>query len=250
MKTFSTLLKNKYFIKVFSIAVWVAVWYAAFRFTNNQLLMVSPLETFKNLIILASESDFWLTASFSLLRISLGYLAGVLLGTLFGIITGKSEFLSTLLSPLLTVIKTTPVASFILLALVWIKSGGVPVFISFLIVLPVIWANVSEGIKSVDEKLLEMARVFKLSKSKIIRSIYLPALKPSFLSGCITSVGLAWKAGISAEVLSQPDFAVGTKLYASKIYIETVDLFSWTVLVIILSLVLEKTVKALLRRLY
>lgn len=250
MKIFSINNIKKFLLKILTVFFWILVWYVIYMLTDNELLIASPVHTVLNLISLSGEKEFWYSAGYSLIRISAGYLCGICAGVVLAVITCKSKLFSVLLNPLFTVVKTTPVASFILVALVWIKRGGVPTFISFLIVLPVIWANTSEGIKNVDVNLLEMADVFRLPKKNIITDIYLPALKPAFLSGCITSVGLAWKAGISAEVLSQPVFAIGSQLYNSKIFLNTDDLFSWTAVVIILSILLEKVVKSILRRLY
>lgn len=241
--------KLKYLvIKSAAILFWVAVWFALFYCVNQEILIPSPSDVIKRLGELCVTSSFWLTAVLSLLRILLGFSAGVVIGSLLATATSFSRGAYELFKPMITVIKTTPVASFILLALVWIKRNDVPGFISFLMVLPIIWANVSEGINSADKNLIEVAEIFKFSAGKKIKNIYIPSVKPYFFAGCTTSMGLAWKAGIAAEVLSQPKDSIGTHLYASKIYLETVDLFAWTVVVIILSVALEKILKVLLKR--
>ena len=155
-------------------------------------------------------------------------------------LTVNVRVLDTLLSPLLGVIKATPIASFIILAWLWISSGKLPVFITSLIVIPIVWSNVSEGIRSVDKSLLEVASVYKFSLSKKLFKLYIPSIAPFFMAACKSSLGLAWKAGISAEVLTTPQKAIGTELYLSKTYLELPNLFAWTLVVIILSMVFEK----------
>jgi NitT/TauT family transport system permease protein len=122
------------------------------------------------------------------------------------------------------------------------SSVRVVIFIVFLMVMPIIWANLVEGIRKTDRQLLEMARLFKMNRWRRIRLIYLPSISPFLISAVSTSLGLGWKAGIAAEVLSTPDLSLGKSLYESKIYLETQDLFAYTAVIIILSMVLEKLI--------
>jgi NitT/TauT family transport system permease protein len=137
------------------------------------------------------------------------------------------------------VIRSTPVASFIILAYLWIGRDSLPTFISVLLVLPVVWANLHEALGAVDKELLDMAKVFRFSPWKKARLVYLPAVTPAFLASVRSSVGLAWKAGIAAEVLTVPVLSIGRQLSDAKLYLESVDLFAWTLTVILLSLLLE-----------
>jgi NitT/TauT family transport system permease protein len=141
---------------------------------------------------------------------------------------------------MLNVIKATPVASFIILALIWLKSYRISAFIAFLMVLPMVWANVSEGIKNTDIKLIEMTKVFKIPKSRVLKAVYIPSVMPYFVTACNVGIGFAWKAGIAAEIIGLSKDTIGRNLYDAKIYLETVDIFAWTVVVIILSLLFEK----------
>ena len=163
-------------------------------------------------------------------------------------LTSAVSFLKKLFYPLISLVKATPVASFIILALVWIKKNGVPVFITFLIVLPIVWSNVSEAINNTDKSMLEMAKVFRFGRLKTVKYIYVNSVLPYFAAGCTTALGLAWKAGVAAEVIALPQSSVGFHLYRAKITIETADLFAWTLVVIILSVLLEKLIVALLKK--
>ncbi|NLX93827.1 MAG: ABC transporter permease subunit [Clostridiales bacterium] len=234
--------------KVAVAAVWLTIWQAAYLLVRQEILLPSPWQTLARLWELAQTAEFWTASLLSLLRIVEGFVLGVVAGTLLGVLTAASSVLYEFFHPAITVIKSTPVASFIILALVWIKKPGVPVFIAFLMVLPIIWANVSEGIRQTDKYLLEMAKVFRFSRKALFAKVYIPAVLPYFFAGCTTSLGLAWKAGIAAEVLSLPAGSIGSKLYYSKIYIETIDLFAWTVAVILLSILLEKLLISLLNK--
>ena len=245
MKT-STIANNsrnrvkKIFRKIMVAVLWLAVWQLIFMAVKQEILIVSPAQVFFRLVVLVREKSFWIITATSLIRILEGYLASIAVGTVLAVVTALIPIAYDFFYPVISIIKATPVASFVLLALVWIKTDFVPGFMSFLMVMPIIWANVYEGIFGTDEKLLEMGRVFGLSKSRIINKIYFPSVIPYFMAGCTTGLGLAWKAGIAAEVLSIPKRGIGTQLYNAKIYLDTTDLFAWTVVIIILSVILEK----------
>ena len=137
------------------------------------------------------------------------------------------------------IVRATPVASFIVLMLLWVRTAFLPSLISALMVLPILWGNVTRGIRETDPLLLEMGEVYGFGFWKQKRLIYLPSVLPYFTSGCKTALGLAWKSGVAAEVLCLPKQAIGTQVYYSKIYLETPSLFAWTLVVIILSFFVE-----------
>ena len=219
---------------------WIAVWCAVSYRIDSELLFPSPSSVVRALIELTKTLDFWKTAAYSLLRVAIGIIISLVVGTLLALLTERIRAASALLSPMLGVIKATPVASFIILALLWLDRNTLPLFITALIVIPIVWSNVSGGIRSVDKSLVEVTRVYGFSPIKKLTRLYLPSITPYFLAACRSSLGLAWKAGISAEVLATPENAIGTELYFSKTYLETPSLFAWTVVVIIMSVIIEK----------
>lgn len=247
MTDFSTILK-KTLRSVISITFWIIVWYIIAKIVNREVLVASPFSVLKRLTVLVKANYFWYSAIASLLRIMFGFAIGVLSAVIFAVLSIRFKIVEILLAPLLTIIKSTPVASFIILAIVWIELSGIPIFTAFLMVFPIIWTNVFTGIKSTDKDLLEMVKIFKLNKKKVFRNVYIPSVMPYFKSGCITSIGLAWKAGIAAEVLCTPKNSIGKYLYESKVYLETADLFAWTIVIILLSLFLEKLLVRLIQR--
>lgn len=227
-------------LRLGAVAVWLLLWQLASMAVGLPLLLPSPLAVLLRLGQLCTGADFWLTVASSLLRILLGFLLGVLFGTALAGLCWRFRLIDALARPLLGVLKSTPVASFIILALVWVKTTWLATVISFIMVLPLIYANVREGIDSANRQLLEMAQVFRLSRRKTFRYCYLPAILPFFLSAISSALGFAWKSGIAAEVLGRPARAIGSQIYDSKIYLETPDLFAWTLVVILLSVLLER----------
>lgn len=227
---------------VVTLAVWLLLWQAAYRLVGRDLLLASPWAVCRRVAALAATGAFWRTAAGSMGRILLGFLSAVALGTLLAALTARFRALYTFFALPMDLIKATPVASFVILALVWIKGQNLSAFVSFLMVLPLIWRNVHEGIRSTDKGLLEMARVYRLSRWRTLRAVVVPAAAPHFLAAVRVGAGFAWKAGVAGEVIAIPKNAIGTELYEAKVYLETTDLFAWTAVVILLSVLLERTV--------
>ena len=240
--------KKKIYYALISAAFWLILWQALAMAVSSDLLVPVPVSVIKRLFALCAERDFRISAVVSLSRVSLGFITGAVLGTLFAVGTAKSPLLSAIIKPALSMIKATPVASFIILALVWLKSGQVPVLTAALVTTPVFWSNTEKGILQTDAKLLEMARAYRLKKSAVFAKIYVPSVKPYFFAAVNSAMGMAWKAGIAAEVLCPFGNSIGTALYNSKIYLEITDLFAWTFAVVILSIVLEKLIMFFVRK--
>ena len=230
-----------------SLAFWIALWWGLALALHREVLLPTPAQVAIRLSALVCTAEFWRIIAASLLRIAVGFLSGVLLGTAVGILNAGIHVSETLLAPLLVVIKATPVASFIILARVWMGTNVIPVFIAFLMVFPILQSNVLTGIRSTSPALLEMAALYRISPVRRIRAIYIPAVLPYFSAGCRTAFGLAWKAGVAAEVISLPMRSIGRQLYFSKLNVETVDVFAWTVTIILLSVLMEKLLFAALK---
>ena len=223
-----------------SVIFWLLLWQCVHIAVAETILVPSPLSVFKRLFELCTESSFWLSVTSSLSRVLSGLFLGTVLGIILAVLTAKSTLFRNLFTPALHVIKATPVASFIILAILWLSVENVPAFTAMLIVLPAVWANTEKGILSVDKDLLQMGKAFGLSQKETFLRITVPSIKPFFSAALNSAVGMAWKAGIAAEVICPHGKSIGSALYDSKIYFETVDTFAWTVAVIILSVVLEK----------
>ena len=234
-------------VRILLIAVfWLGIWAVAAWIVEKPLLFPSPFAVLKRMGELMTTAEYYAVTARSLFNILSGILIAVVGGALLSLLTSRLKLLRELILPLMTVIKATPVASFIILALIWIGSASVPSLITVLIVLPVIWTNLDEGYRRIDPTLLEVTRVYKMPFWRRTRILTLPSLKPYFVSACRTSLGLAWKAGIAAEIIAMPRGVIGTMIGESKLYIETVDTFAWTLTVILLSLAIEALVSALL----
>lgn len=225
---------------------WLAVWWVLALIVGKELLIPSPPLVVRTLLELVVTGAFWRYTALTLLRITLGLLLGIVLGMLTALLTNRLSLLHALLAPAVRVVRATPVASFIILVLLWVANGRVPVVISALVVLPVIWESTAAGLRSVDRDLLEFARAYRLTRLDTWRRIVIPSMLPQLAAAVCTAIGLAWKSGVAAEVLCLPKAAVGTQVYFSKLYLDTPALFAWTLVVVALSLTVERIARRLL----
>ena len=210
--------------KCIAVALALLVWQGAAMAVGLDLLLPSPWQVACRLWSVWREPGFFATVAFSLLRISGGFALGLVLGVLLA------------------------VASFIIIFLIWMSTRQLAVFISFLMVFPVIYSNTLQGIKSADGALLEMARVYRVPFSRRLGYIYAPQVKPFLLSGCSVALGMSWKSGVAAEVIGVVGGSIGERLYEAKVYFQMTDLLAWTVVIVVCSVGFEKLVLWLLRR--
>lgn len=224
------------------IIFWLLVWQLISICVNNSILLVGPWETLRALCVQACEATFWKTAVFTTVRISCGFLLGVTVGFFLALLSKKSKITEAFLEPVMQFFKTVPVASFVVLFLIWWRADKLAMIISFMVVMPHIYVNTLEGLKAADKKLLEMAAVFEMPVWNKFFYIYRPALKPFLDSGIKVTAGMSWKSGVAAEVIGIPLYSVGEQLYMSKINLDTAGVLAWTLVVIFLSAIFEQIV--------
>lgn len=236
MKT--SIIKNS-FKKLFIILFWLVIWEIFALIINKEIYLPSPISTFKTLIELLLDKTTYIVILSSTMRTLIGLVLSCIFGIILGFICGLNKPLYELMNPIVIVIRSTPIVSIIILAIIWLKSSNVPIFASFLMCFPVIFTNVSTGIRNTDKKILEMCKVYKLRKFEIIKSVYFRSVLPYINSAIITSIGIAWKASSAAEVLSMPKYSIGNNLFYAKANLEPTSLFSWTIIIITLSYIIE-----------
>ena len=237
-------------IRLWAVLFWLLIWQGASMafsalWPNGHLLLASPISAAVRLGELAVTAAFWRAVGGSIAHIFGGFLVGCALAVMLAVLSARYHFVRELLDPLTAAVKAVPVVSFIILALVWLDSRSLPLFISALMVFPPVYLNVLAGIAAADVKLLEMARVFRVPLGRRLTGIYLPAVLPYFRSAVSLALGLCWKAGAAAEVIGLPSGTIGERLYTAKVYFQTPDLFAWTAVIVAVSVLFEKLFLAL-----
>jgi NitT/TauT family transport system permease protein len=234
-------------LAVGSVLIWVFLWQIGATIANKSLTIKIPLpvEVLNAFCKNCLSSKFWEVVFRSVARIVSGFLLAVAVGTVGGMLAGHYKIFKIFTSPILHLVRTVPVAAFIILAWLWIPSKMLPTCISFLMVLPIIWGHVDGGLSTIDNDLVEMASVFGYSKTKIMVKIKLPLIAPQLRAGCISGLGIAWKSGVAAEIISSPTGSLGALLSSAKTSINYEQVFAVTLMVVILSEILENIMKLL-----
>lgn len=225
-----------------AVLLWLFVWQAAAMALSQPLLLSSPVSVIQRFFALLQEKLFYRALLFSFSRIALGALMGLILGVMLAFLAARLRIAEFLLQPLMLTVRTVPVASFIILALMFLSSRELSVFISFLMVLPIVYANLLQGLKAIPLDMTEMARMYQLSPLRRLLLVDLPHIKSHLLSGASTALGMAWKSGVAAEVIGIPTGSIGENLYQSKVYFDTSSLLAWTVVIVLISVLFEKAV--------
>lgn len=243
-------MNNKTIWKILSVILALGLWQLAAMTIGMDILLVSPLKVAARLGTIWLEPGFWSSVLFTLLRILMGFFIAFFLGTVLAVAAGRWQIVDILLWPYIITFKAVPIASFIIICLIWLTYGQLTVVIAFLIAFPVIYTNVLEGIRSADKGLLEMADVYRLPWIRRFTHIYTSAVKPFIISASRTAIGMSFKAGIAAEVIGVVKGSIGEKLYEARIYFQSADLFAWTVVIILLAFIIEKVFVFVLRQAY
>ena len=240
MKISTTSLNKKGTIKLWSIIFWLLVWQGLSLYIGQEILLASPLSVLNQLVHLITGLSFWSSIFFSFQRIVFGFFLATLIGISFAAFAARFRFIEHLLAPLILFVNSTPVASIIILLIIWFSSQHLATIVSFLMVMPIIYTNILSGIKSTDVKLLEMAEVFEVPLGRRIIYIYISQVFPFFKAACLVGLGISWKAGVAAEVIGITSGSIGSNLHQARIHLATPDVFAWTFTIIIISALFER----------
>ncbi len=223
-------------------AIWLALWAVPSYIVGDELILPTPPDVFMRLGELVMMPSFWVSMLKSLARVMGGVVSATVLAVAGAALGARFKFVRTLLYPFNEVVKATPIVSFIFLAyIIFGKSIGLlPVFITMLIVFPVIYAALLDALMNVDRELLEVSEVFGCSRGEKLRYLWIPMALNSFVTAFATALGLGWKSGIAAEALvNTPALkGIGSDIAQAKTYIETVDQFAYTLAIIAVSIVI------------
>ncbi|MCR4661299.1 MAG: ABC transporter permease subunit [Clostridia bacterium] len=228
--------------KLLIVAIWLAIWQAVSAIVNNNFLLAGPYESVVALIDLVKEVVFWRSVLNTTIRVLLGLISGIVIGVLLAYISYKVKIIEEFFTPFMTVLKSIPVVSFIIIVIIWIGNKWMSIIVVFLVLLPIIYSNMLNGFKGISKDMLELSKVYKMTFKNKTKYIYMPALSGYIYSALEISIGMAWKSGVAAETVGQPIQTIGDQIYLSKVYLASPDLFAWTFVTILLSFICEKLI--------
>lgn len=232
------------------VCFWLLLWQLLSMIIKNQIFFASPISVAAELAQLCVQKEFWITVFYSLMRILLGFFVAFLLAFLLSLLSHRYALVQDVMKPFLTVIQSVPVASVVVLLLIWFGSETLSVYVTFMVVFPIIYTNMLTGLKGVPTEMKEMAYIFRFSARERYHYLYRPAFLPHLYSGVETAVGMSFKSGVAAEIIGQPAFSIGEQIYSDKIFLNTAGVFAWTIVVVILSALVGKVLLALMKVLF
>ena len=235
----STTNKIKYTISVF---IYLFIWQIVAMWIGEEILLVSPIKVILRLKELFFEREYWENIIFTCIRILSGFFLALLVSIITSILSYLFNSFRIMMKPIVSAIKATPVASIVIVVLIWVSSKNLSIVISFMMAFPILYSALLAGFDNVDNSLIEMAEVFSFSQFKRLKYIYLPSVLPTFITSLTTAIGLAWKSGVAAEVIGLPDGSLGERLYEAKTFLMSADIFAITLTVIVVSILIEKAI--------
>lgn len=233
-----TISKSK-LISLLSVFTILIVWKILSFIYKSELILPSPESTIFATIKLIVSKNFLKIIGLTVLRGIVGFAISFILGIGIGIWAGINKNFHSFLKPILVTIRSVPVISLILLALIWFDVDMVPIFIGFLTMFPFICTNVIDGIRDIDQDLIQMSTIYRVDKKRIIKEVYLPAITPFVFSGASSAMGIGWRAIIIGEVLSQPQWGIGTFLQSAQTFLLVKEVIAWTIIAVFISYFFE-----------
>lgn len=220
-------------------ALFIILW-ACTSFFYDPLILPSPLEVFFSLLNILSKDNFFYILSNSLLELLFSLTSSIAIGFLLGLLISSNKAFYSLLHPVLSFFQSAPIISFILLGLIWFDTKLIPLFILGIYTIPQFTISIYEGIKGVDKKLLEMSKFYKVKKYEMVIHLYFPSIITNIMSISRIIIVNSLKVFIMAQVISKSPNTIGAEINWAWINIETSSILAWTIIVILISFLLEK----------
>lgn len=240
----------KHIRRLIIVLIWILIWQIASMMTGLELLLASPVAVLRTIVNMLVTKQFYIIIMHSMFNIGSGLLAGIFIGILLGICAGRYKAVADFIEIPLQLMKALPVAAFIILLLMWFGSRNVSRIISAMVVIPMITTGVTEGITHTDIRLIHMAQVYDMSMFNRFRYVYMTGVYPYLKAQLKIALGMCFKAGISAEIIGLVSDTIGTSMYYAKLYLLSSELFAWSIVVIVISCVVEKIILSIFAALY
>jgi NitT/TauT family transport system permease protein len=232
--------------KILIIIFWIMLWSLAAILVNNSLLLPAPWTVAMSLFTLMTTGQFYLAVLMTVVRVILGFILAMVIGSLFAVLSYRFNIFNEFIKPVIDLLKAVPVACFIIMVLVWFKADRAVIVTSILVIMPIVYSNIYEGLSSMDKQLLEIAGLYKVSLKDRIRFLYLKSLKPFIDTTVSVCLGTGYKSLIAAEIIALPALSIGKGIYNSKIYLETSNLFAYAIVIVLISYLSERMIRRMI----
>jgi len=222
-----------------SITISITIWFLLSRIINNEIIFPTIMSTYTSLIDIIMSPNFLIIIGYSILRSLLGFIISLLLALVIGILSSMFKSVYYLVSPVTRFLNSVPTIAIIILALIWLNSEMVPMFVGFVMVFPILYETVLKAIINTEKSIIEMANIYKVDKLTVIKDIYIPSIFISLSNIFSSTLGINLKMVIAGEVLSQPKYAIGSNLQLQRMYLNTSGVFAWILIILLIAKLFE-----------
>lgn len=234
MKKFSC--KNKKLIFFSSIMLFI-IWQIASMIIGSEVILPSPYLVFSGLINIFKEDDSLKIIGCTFGRTFLSFIFSLILAFILGVWSSFNKYVYNFMIPILNIMRSLPTIGFIILALIWLSQGSAPILVGFIISFPIFYDAIIGSLMNIDKKVIEMAKIYKLSSWDLIKDIYFPSISFAVCRILASTFSLTMKLVVGGEVIGQPKYGIGTELFVEKNYLNTYMVFSWIIIVIIIGII-------------
>lgn len=230
------------------IIIFILLWQLLALLFGWSIILPPPPEVFQTMGNLCLNPDTGMAALQTAWKVLLSLALVLIIGIALGLLLGMFKALYEMMRPIIMVIQAVPVISWLTLVIfAWGIGWRGPVFITFLALLPMALLTTVSGVRNLDHKLLEMARVYKVPAGRVFKDIYIGSLLPFVAAIIDVSIGQAWKVILVTEYLCG-NSGLGVKILSSRYAVDSTGVYAYTLLAVILGIVTERLVKLAMGR--
>jgi len=232
-------MRAKIFYSVFAISAFLVLWFVISGYYNSPLFP-GPVETVYAFFSILATQDGWYQIGVTCYRVFVGTLFGSCVGALCGILPRYSKMAEyTVKSVVYPLFESIPSLCWVLIFVVWFGlSDMTPILAITAAVIPFFIINIWEGVKELDETLIEMAHTCTRNRLRILQKVIMPMLYPYAFSAFKTSFEVAWKVVILGEVFGAA-CGIGYMLWISYEVYAIEYVFAWTLCCAIIIIVFD-----------
>ena len=237
---------NRYKKIFFSIIGWIIIiliWEIFSLSLNNDVVFPDILSTIKALGKILIDKYTYVVLGHTLFRLLISLLVSFVLALIFAIISYLKEWARLIFTPIVLLLKTIPVASIIIIMIIFIGHNNSPYYIASFVIFPIMYEGIYGGLKQIDDSALDEIKTISNFNLVIAKDIYLPLIKNNITTSLLQSIGLGLKVMLMAEFISQPTHSIGRQLLEEKNYLNYDAVFAWTLLLIMIVIILELLTK-------
>ncbi|MDD4078003.1 MAG: ABC transporter permease subunit [Bacilli bacterium] len=215
------------------------IWLIASVIINNVFVLPSIKLVFTSLFDLLKEKGTYVVLFATVLRLLVTVAMSFLIALLLASLAVVSKRFTQFIRPLIILLKTIPVASIIIILLIIVGHERSPLFITALVVLPILYEGILGGMHTIDKTIIEEVKMISNINHHIVRQIFIPLVFPAMITALIQSIGLGLKVMVMSEFIAQPNHSIGKMILIEKQHLEMARVFAWTLLIIVIIMAIE-----------